>query len=425
MKKYHGIVIYYLILLGVLFSWTSASAAPPMWARIGFLIAVIAPSFVKDIPLLFPYMVFFTITSYGATYSYMPTSLFLYTIIAFLFYVFKIRHTRILHLTIPKSVFVLFVFSFLVNIIANGSIKNISYSLLIVMFLAPLLKQDEKGVFDAFSLSFQTVSLALSIMFIVIGDQYTQAYSYESGLERSSWIDPNYFSCVIGMGAMVSLCELYTKSTKQIKRVFDFAVIGFSLYTMVSVASRGGLLALVIGFVVIFMFSNTQWINKIFIIIIVAGFVWWMYTSSYFDLLIYRIAQDDNGGGRIRIWGLKLTAFFNEGRFINYLFGIGFDRTLTLGTSVIKGVHNDYIAFFIEYGIIGLLLFLATLSAPIRHLKDKKLLSNVLSLTIYLAICIFTLEPLTLGIMVFYIFYTYIYYYSQYDEKLSYSVYEK
>lgn len=423
MKKHIGIYIYYLILLVLLFSWTSASAAPPMWARIGFLIAVVAPSFVKDIPLMFAYLVFFTITSYGATYSYMPTSLSLYAIIAFLCYVFKFRLVGKSHLTIPRSILVLFILSFLVNLIASGAIKNITWSLLIVMFLAPLLNKDKKSVFDAFSLSFQVVSLSLSIMFIVIGDQYTQAYNYESGLERSTWIDPNYFSCVVGMGAMISLCELFTSSTKPLKKILDGVVIGFSLYTMVSVASRGGLLAIVVGSVILLVFSKTKWIYKVLVLILSVGFVWWMYTSSVFDLLAYRIAEDDKGGsGRLGIWELKLTTFINEGHVFNYLFGIGFDNTLTLGTPTKRGVHNDFIAFLIEYGLMGLALFLAILSAPIRRLKEKKHFSCVLSLSLYLATCIFTLEPLTLGIMVFYIFYIYIFYYSQYESQNSSSV---
>ena len=426
MKKNNGIIIYYLILLGVLFSWTSVSAAPPMWARIGFLIAVITPSFVIDIPLMFAYLVFFTITSYGATYSYMPVSLFLYAIIAFLFYVFKTRLTGNSHLTIPRSIFVLFIFSFLVNLIANGTIKNITWSLSIILLLAPLLKNNEKAVLNAFSLSFQTVSLALSIMFIVIGDRYTHAYNYQSGLEISNWIDPNYFSCVIGMGAMISLCEIFTSSTKPLKKVLDGVIIGFSLYTMVSVASRGGILAFVVGFVILFMFSKANRVYKMLILIVSAIFIWWMYTSSIFELLAYRIAEDDKGGnGRLMIWELKLVAFFNESHYFNYFFGIGYDNTIALGTAVKKGIHNDYIAFLIEYGLIGLSLFLAILSAPIRYLKEKQRFSQVLSLTLYLATCIFTLEPLTLGIMCFYLFYTYIYYYSQYDEKLSYSAYEK
>lgn len=415
MKKHIGIYIYYLILLVLLFSWTSASAAPPLWARIGYLIAVVAPSFIKDIPLMFAYLVFFTITSYGATYSYMPTSLFLYAIIAFLFYIFKIRFVGDSRLTIPRSVLVLFILSFLVNLITSETIKNITWSLLIVLFLAPLLNKDKKDVFDAFSLSFQVVSLALSIMFIVIGDQYTQAYNYESGLERSTWIDPNYFSCVVGMGAMVSLCELYTKSTKPLKRVFDVMVIGFSLYTMVSVASRGGLLAYVVGFVVLLLLSKAKTGYKVLIVGLVACFVYWMYTSSLFELLAYRIAEDDKGGsGRLGIWGLKLKAFFNESHFLNYLFGVGFDNTLTLGTTVKKGVHNDYVAFLIEYGFVGLCLFLSLLTAPFRKLKEKKRLPNVLALTVYLATCVFTLEPVTLGILAFYVFYIYVFYYSQY-----------
>ena len=415
MRNLWWIVVYYLALMAILLSWGNASEAPPLFFRVLFFVAVVAPSFFSKVPLLLVASVFLTITLYGNTYSYMPTSLSLYVVVAIVYYLYIVISSKNIKSYLPQNnLLLLLLLSFIVNLLSGGGIKNITWSLLLIVLLKPLLDSNDKVTAHLFTVSFIVVSLVLSGLFLVVGDQYTQIYDVEEGLERSGWVDPNYFCSIIGMGAVVALCEIMSSKKPLVIILFLLAVLLISVFTMVSIASRGALLALSVSVIILLFTSKIKPFPKIILLGLIALFIYWMYTSSTFDLLLYRIENDDNGGsGRTKIWSAKLGEFMSHGSFTELLFGVGFDNAMELGSSVTKkGVHNDYLAFFIEYGLCGVVLFLYTLLSPFFKVKERNNRPIVLGLTAYIAICVVTLEPMTLGILFFYVFYSYIDYLS-------------
>lgn len=53
------------------------------------------------------------------------------------------------------------------------------------------------------------MTLVLSLYFILLRDQFTQDYYAQgSGLERTGWMDPNYFGMVLGMGTVASIIQI-------------------------------------------------------------------------------------------------------------------------------------------------------------------------------------------------------------------------
>ena len=136
-----------------------------------------------------------------------------------------------------------------------------------------------------------------------------------------------------------------------------------------------------------------------------------LYNNSYFELLEYRVESDSTGSGRTVIWERRLTEFF-QGSSLRLLFGYGHDAAMTLGTTPYRiGSHNDYVAFLVEYGLIGLASFLYMLAFPIIKILRKGGLVGlyqVLTLSVYIAVGCLTLEPFTLGRIPFYMFYLYI-----------------
>lgn len=415
MKNQWWVVVYYLILMSILLSWGNTSAAPPILFRVLFFIAVAIPAFLRRVPLLLAFSVFLTITLYGNSYSYMPTSLSLYVILAIVYYLFiTVTSTGFTFRLSQKSLLFLLILSFIINALRGGDVKNITWSLLLICLLTPLLDQKDSVTARLFPSSFIIISLVLSGLFLAIGEQYTEAYDIQEGLERSGWVDPNYFSSIIGMGAIIALCEIMSSKKPVLILLLLIVALLLSVYTMVSIASRGALLAFSAAVTVILLASRIKPIPKLFIVGIIALFIYWMYSSSTFDLLLYRISNDSNGGsGRTKIWSSKMDAFLRNGTLLDYLFGFGYENTMDMGTSTRKGVHNDYLAFLFEYGLCGAALFLSTLISPLLKTTERKNRPIVLSLTVYLAVCVLTLEPMSLGILVFYVFYSYIDYLSR------------
>jgi O-antigen ligase len=158
-------------------------------------------------------------------------------------------------------------------------------------------------------------------------------------------------------------------------------------------ASRGVILAIILS--VVFLFVNlkikTTW--KILFVLLSAVFLYYVYTSSTFELLFARFAEEDStASGRTSIWGTKLS-WFLEGSITDVLFGKGHDTAVKYGG---MGFHNDFIAALVEYGIVGLLILLSAFLYPLR-LSSKQNRIPVCALILYLAIVSCSIEPITTG----------------------------
>ena len=98
--------------------------------------------------------------------------------------------------------------------------------------------------------------------------------------------------------------------------------------------------------------------------------------------------------------------------FSQLLFGVGWEKGIEYGAARLKlkvlGFHNDFLAFLVCYGVIGLSLFLALLIQPLRNIKRRSqrwavVYANVL----YLIAGCATLEPFSTGNFTFYAFLMY------------------
>ena len=107
---------------------------------------------------------------------------------------------------------------------------------------------------------------------------------------------------------------------------------------------------------------------------------------------------------------IKLKYFFDNSSLLQFIFGLGYDGGLRAGFSYERAFHNDFIAFLVEYGLIGFILFVTLIFYPIKRvlLKDKAVLGCV----VFIIVNCMTLEPFSLGMFIYYFFLLYIYYQS-------------
>ena len=149
------------------------------------------------------------------------------------------------------------------------------------------------------------------------------------------------------------------------------------------------------------MFNKTSRLRtKIITVVLASFFIVVLYNNQVLDLLIYRIQSDTGTGtGRTEIWGDKLSQHLDSISFLSAFFGRGFENTWKLGGygRDYIGCHNDFVAFFIEYGLIGIILFLLLIFYPLRVAKTKSLRSDILPLVAYLIVTCMTLEPFSMG----------------------------
>lgn len=193
------------------------------------------------------------------------------------------------------------------------SIENISFSIFIIILLCKFIDSSvDRSTVSKVSFAFALMTLVLSLYFLLLKDQFTQDYYAQgSGLERTGWMDPNYFGMVLGMGTVTSIIQISNfRFLGIVEKIFYIATVILSVPTLVLNASRGAILAVAVSFVFVILFSKVNPLYKIVVIIITILFLFYLYNNSYFDLLEYRIAHDSGtGSGRTTIWRKKWMLF--------------------------------------------------------------------------------------------------------------------
>lgn len=392
-----------------------ATSEPSMVLRLAFMAAVVFPAVLfRNVSYPAVITLFYTLVILGFSYSYLPYTYDIYVGITFFITIFFFNKNWNKNVVPPFLLFFTF-YIFIIDLIyslSNYQVSivenNISYSFMLLVFFIIIIGDNIQGVLSQLSVAFIIITIVLSYLFIENRELF--AVDFGEGLERSGWTDPNYFGCVIGMGTVISMFNIfYAKwyNKKIIEKIFYISALLISVPVLILNASRGALLSVIIVFVLLVTFSNVKLGYKIVIFILsVIGCIY-LYSNDYFALLEARIQSDDGtGSGRTDIWISKLQCFF-DGNIFQIIFGNGFYGGATISGRVI-GFHNDFIGFLVDYGIVGLCMLLYMLYYPIKLVpKNSKIKIVIVASIAYLAICFLTLEPFLTGILPYFSFYLY------------------
>ena len=393
-------IMYYGLLFLILISWHNPFSTPPEFWRILYLLALLCPITLKQ-PKLFALIIptFYAISNYSCFISYMPNQIFIYLvfpIIAFFLYRRKGDNGKN-----SFVFFVLFLITTIVNFVNSQALESISSCCLLAFLWFKFVPNNINSYAHSFSYAFAVMSLTLSVFFVVGGSAFQMDFG-AGGFERTEWMDPNYFGCIVGIGILASMIEIaYNRKLSLSERIIFALIIGISLYVLILNGSRGALLATGMSLILLLIGNGQKISKKLLIICGFSIFIYLLYMSGTFDFLLYRIELDSgNGGsGRTIIWHTKMMAFSNNLSVFEQLFGIGYRKGMLLGFGFPRGFHNDYIAILVEYGVIGLLVFVGLLLSPLRKSCNKVI---VLSIIVYIAMASSTLEPISGGMIVYF-----------------------
>lgn len=402
-------IIYYILLLICLTTWTNSDALPPMPLRLAFMLAVLFPLWVNKSRLL-PEIFFTFVVLSAASYavSYMPVD-GLYVLITILLSVIILGKNKGQNIKVPQSFMILCLLSLLIDTICSSGVVVTFNWISIIIVAAVLFQADDKMQVHYMAFSFAIISLVLSLEFILVGDRFiTNVNTLEGVLDRKGWTDPNYFGSIVGMGIITSLIELVRGNSYNGKiRIFYVCTIILSMFTLFMTASRGAFVALACSSMLLLFCVRIRNTYRLTILILSVIVLFLMYKFHALDMLILRFISDaGDAGGRTEIWLPRMTAFFNECTPLQWLFGIGTDASMTLGTNQYIGFHNDYLAILVRYGIVGFVCLLGLLFKPLNYsFRDKGLVKVAL---LYFALCMFSIEPFSGGQWGCLYFYLYI-----------------
>ena len=403
-------LVYYVILMIVLVSWTNVDNLPPFFLRLLFLMAVVLPLWFRRSRLFVQIFLTFIVTSASSyAVSYMPVDGF-YILLTIIMSIFIMSLKRVESLSVPSGFIILCLLSAIVDVGYSQTITVSYHWLAIILIAAYMLKRNDTPQLNYIVLSLSVVALILSLEFMIVGNRFINDVSTVAGdIDRKGWFDPNYFGAILGINIIASLIELIINNSIS-KKLKCFYILGilFSLYTLFSTASRGVSLALGCSTFILFLSAPIKWKNKVWILAGGVAVIFVMYYCHVLDLLILRFMSDaGDAGGRTEIWSIRISAFFSECNVFQWLFGIGTNNALRLGTGRVLGFHNDFLSVLVRYGFVGLLSLTGLLISPIIHApKRKKCI--VFSAVLFMAICMNTIEPFTSGQWGTLYFYLYI-----------------
>lgn len=419
-KNNKYIIIYYAVLLLIMAIRTGVDA-PNALLRLGYLVAFLFPLIIKYTNMYLPCIItFMTVCTYNYAFGYLPYELSIYFLISLVSLVFVIGRQSLpaIHLS-PIFLFTLYYVA-VVNILYSGEPQDIFYGMATVGIGIILLGENRK--LNRYNLlnCFTIISLTLSCIYLINYEQFLESYNSADSIDRSGWTDPNYLSCIVGMGVVTSLILLLKeRNARFILRLMWCSTIVLSFVAQVLMASRGGLLCVCVASMILIFFANVKFKYKLLITILLLALLVFLYSNNFFELLIYRVNNDTVGGGsgRIDIWKLKIREFITEGNICQWIFGIGYESAFRLGFGPSGfGFHNDFLAILCGYGLVGCIVFCYLLFIyPFRRIKSEKAI--VFSMIIYLALACMTLEPISVGRLPYMGFYALIIVYANTEIK--------
>lgn len=241
-KKYFFLV-YYLLLI-IILQLQQSEVMPSTGIRLVFVGAVMWPLYTirKDaLPIVLS--LFFTVTNYNFSYSYMPYEVYQYDILIALGLVLGYHDKSFVKIKVPIFLYVWLFSVTIIDIAWSLKINYLSYSILGMILLWPYMNFGNTDFLKTMSLCIIATGTVLASSYLLFASRYAEAYTGGGGFEREGWTDPNYFGCVVGMGIVAAGVEIVQKRYNILmKLIFGFTIlIMFACLAMN--ASRGAILA--------------------------------------------------------------------------------------------------------------------------------------------------------------------------------------
>ncbi|WP_035667922.1 O-antigen ligase [Flavobacterium sp. 83] len=210
--------------------------------------------------------------------------------------------------------------------------------------------------------------------------------STQSNYETSGGYGPNQVATILGLGMFIFFSRIILDSKSKFQILIN-AFIAFNItYRGMITFSRGGMITgfLMIGLLLFFLYSKSNFagrvkLNYIIVLLVVALFATWSYTSFQTGGLINkRYANQDAAGrskksqltGREEIAQDEIKIFFE-----NPIFGVGVGKGVEVRQLDSPGAalsHDEITRMLAEHGSLGVLALLILFFTPlILYLENK------------------------------------------------------
>ncbi len=160
-------------------------------------------------------------------------------------------------------------------------------------------------------------------------------------------------------GLMVCFSRLWGGTTK--KKTY-YTVIAFEFVTLLAIGKRGHLIFLLSALYIVYMLMQPSLTKKMkrslkaLAIVVIAAIAAYYFIPSArrtFERFLLENSGADFSNGRFTNYALAFSVFLR-----NPIFGIGYGGFRSVTNNIYAGVHNDYIQFLCETGVVGFTVFI-------------------------------------------------------------------
>jgi hypothetical protein len=284
---------------------------------------------------------------------------------------------------------ILFVYFAVVDLINSGEIGRYALLFMYMLLIYPFL--NNKKAMRYVLITYVLISVKLSFLLFIFKDQFAQNYS---GIDRVSWVDPNYFASTIGIGFTITV--LFSLKYIMINNLFGKTnlLLIFQFLNLTTIAlsgSRGAIVGVSVVLIFAMLYSNLKIYQKSFFLLSFTFVITLIFLLGYLDVMVYRFIEDDSlntGSYRTLIWGMIFNGFFDLPLY-SQLLGSGYEYSMVLSNGMLA--HNEFIGLLTDYGFVGLGLFLIIIFKSFNFKKIFTSSSNYLLL--FFLLIAMTLNP--------------------------------
>lgn len=289
----------------------------------------------------------------------------------------RYRVNRLLLLSIPF--FIVAIFGVIVSPVKVISIsKTISYFFLLLICLSFVPHYFSKGRHQLLAnlLYLATLVYILGILFLILNP----SWAYLNGRYRGFFGNPNGLGIFSTM--MIPFAVMILNRFPDKKRA-AILMIGLGFFSIILSESRTALGTSTLFFALYLIYKGGKLRRKFFWFFGLPVIVF-IFTVVPLETLVGMVGLDDflrvesikTGTGRFLAWGLGITEIQN-----NLLIGRGFGyeeyfffqlREFLIATEHQGGMHNSYLTFLMNNGILGSIPFVIFLIVLFRKVKIKK-----------------------------------------------------
>ena len=179
--------------------------------------------------------------------------------------------------------------------------------------------------------------------------------------------DPNEFAGLFVISS--AICIYHIINSKGIKKYISIIAFALGIYSVLLSGSRGAMISCAISIIMTVFFCTKVSFKKIitFLIISIIGVLFFMkyliplVPVDVIERLDLSMLLKDGGSGRSVLWKSGLDQYFG-GNVFRIIFGYGANGLLVVGErGTTTTMHNYYLQVLINFGIVGLILYLTLL----------------------------------------------------------------